>query len=318
MSQPPILNPLVYLNFLPADLGAQYEVFRNVHIAALGAYVGDMLSTLPQDVKMMRSSKLTLSIFAYWTARYLTLVVFGTTGPLDNCRAGLRGIDASYDLAGAATSFLFLRRVHAVFFDGKAVRWCFTALWLASIVVWAVGSVGSDAFEIADTKHCMPTEPPHTLIVGPVMPLTYDSLVFLAISYKIVTSYSHTQCPLTLRTFFSQPLSHRLPRSILLGSQKYYLVSVCANVIVVVLFSLRSVPPLYQGIAFVPTSALTSSMACRVFRNLFLQDIEAEGGDKSPGTVMLTSIVCPTGVTSGQGIDTSSRALDQDAPHAVV
>ncbi|KAF9229919.1 hypothetical protein BU15DRAFT_69640, partial [Melanogaster broomeanus] len=70
-----ILNPNVYLNYLQFDVASDYEWSRNVDLATLGALIWDILSSLPEDWRIARTSKPTPVLFAYFSARILALVV---------------------------------------------------------------------------------------------------------------------------------------------------------------------------------------------------------------------------------------------------
>ncbi|KAH7888390.1 hypothetical protein F5I97DRAFT_1803192 [Phlebopus sp. FC_14] len=301
MSEPPILNPGVYLNYLSPQTAAEYEVFRNVHIATLGAYIWDMLSSSSQEFKMMRTtgSRVTVNFVAYWIARYVLFLLVDPLftiqheepGPMTHCQGHILGVDTTYILAGAASSFMFLRRVQAVFFKNRVVRWCFAVLWIANVIIGCIMPMGTTASEIANTKHCIVTGEPSYIAAGCISSLVYDSLVFLAVSYKVNTSYSLDRNPLNWKTFFSRPRSPRLSKSIMQGGQQYYLASVFANIIASLLLLIQTVPLAYRILLMLPVLALTTSMACRVFRHLFLEEIEQEGGSGHGNLGALTTVI---------------------------
>uniref|UniRef100_A0A8H7XXT8 Uncharacterized protein n=1 Tax=Psilocybe cubensis TaxID=181762 RepID=A0A8H7XXT8_PSICU len=57
-------------------------------------------------------------------------------------------------------------------------------------------------------------------------------------------------------------------RAALRSGQQYYLMCVCADILVAGLVLTPTVPQTYRTMFMVPNLALYSSMACRVFRNL--------------------------------------------------
>ncbi|KAJ4481893.1 hypothetical protein J3R30DRAFT_3454431 [Lentinula aciculospora] len=59
------------------------------------------------------------------------------------------------------------------------------------------------------------------------------------------------------------------------------------NIVVTVLIVTPSVPPIYQTVLTIPNIALTTSIACRVYRNLYL---EARGLLYHPPTIINESI----------------------------
>lgn len=84
-STTPILNPTVYLNYLLPDVANEYEIARNVFLVTFGvecmylpemmadlllqALLWDILSSLPNDWKLIRTDKFTPVLFAYFLSR---------------------------------------------------------------------------------------------------------------------------------------------------------------------------------------------------------------------------------------------------------
>ncbi|KAH7931070.1 hypothetical protein BV22DRAFT_1027828 [Leucogyrophana mollusca] len=270
-----IENPGVYLNYLPPAIADQYEVSRNVYIATLGALLWDILSSLPQDIRLIRISRPTPIIFAYILSRaaalgYVFQSVIAKTGPVDHCGALELAICLCWIVTSATSSFLFLKRVQAVFPHQKTVFYVFSFLWVANVGVSTVAPIGSHAGPLADTKHCINTGEAHYVAAAVIMQLVFDSLVFLAVSYKIASSRLSQEERTSWRTLVSGKSLPRLSKAVLQGGQQYYLITVGANIAITVLLMTPSVPPVYQATFTIPDIALTSSMACRVFRNLKL------------------------------------------------
>ncbi|KAI6099951.1 hypothetical protein EDD16DRAFT_1657281 [Pisolithus croceorrhizus] len=53
MSSPPILNPNVYLNYLLPSIASEYELDRNVNLATAKALIWDILSSIPNDYRLI-------------------------------------------------------------------------------------------------------------------------------------------------------------------------------------------------------------------------------------------------------------------------
>ena len=149
--------------------------------------------------------------------------------------------------------------------------------------------------------------------------LVFDSCVFLGISYELATTQASPGQPVTWRTFISGKASSRLVRAILRGGQQYYLyasalpvlvpyiflmpgnlfrMSVCSNLLIVLLIMIPDIPALYQAMFTIPDIALTSSMACRVLRNLKMSADSTEVN-------MATSIAFPLSEASAGTTDTT-------------
>ncbi|KAF9546450.1 hypothetical protein CPC08DRAFT_716037 [Agrocybe pediades] len=265
----PIVNPNVYLNYLPPKVADQFEIARDLYLATLGACIWDMLVSLPEDIMLVRSG-FRATLVAYFLSRlsalsFVFLSVVVKTRRISDCDALEYGVTVSWVLATAASSFLFFRRVRAIYNDNKYVRHFFFALLLANIGVSILTIPGSHMKPLADTGYCVNAGVQQYVAAAPFSRLVYDSCVFIAISYRFATISGEN---MTWRILLSRRASSRIVRVILQGGQQYYLMSVCSNILVSSLIVTPSVPPIYQAILVAPDLALTSSMACRVFRNL--------------------------------------------------
>ncbi|KAF9230826.1 hypothetical protein BU15DRAFT_68863 [Melanogaster broomeanus] len=157
-----IFNPNVYLNYLQPIIASDYEVARNVDLATLGALIWDIYSSLPEDWRIVRTSKPTPVLFAYFSVRIcalvvVLLVVLEKTGPVTQCGVLVLNLCVFWVVTSAASSYLFLKRVHAVYLQDRVVCHFFTTLWLAAFGASLVVLPFSlhDYYEIANTRHCI-------------------------------------------------------------------------------------------------------------------------------------------------------------------
>ncbi|KAF9242892.1 hypothetical protein BU15DRAFT_72541 [Melanogaster broomeanus] len=187
-----ILNPIVYLNYLQPSVANEYEVSRNVCLATLGALGWDVLSSIPEDWQIARTSKPTPVLFAYFSARTCALVVvllsvlLRVTGPITQCGVFALTLCVFWVIASAASSYLFLKRVHAVFLKGRIVCHFFSFLWFAGCGTSFLTLIGplNDYYEIADTKHCIGSGVADYVSAAFIVPGLFDTLVFLAITIQ--------------------------------------------------------------------------------------------------------------------------------------
>ncbi|KAF9233842.1 hypothetical protein BU15DRAFT_79700 [Melanogaster broomeanus] len=275
-----ILNPNVYLNYLQPTIASEYEVTRNVNLATLGALIWDILSTLPEDWRIARTSKPTPVLFAYFPARISALVVvllsvFEKTGPITQCGVLALNLCVFWVVTSAASSYLFLKRVHAVFIHDRIVCHFFTFLWLAAFGGSLVVLPGPlhDYYEIANTKHCINHNIEDYVSIAFIGPVIFDALVFLAITYKILTFHNPSK-PRSWKEFCYGEALPRLSRAVLQGGQQYYMITTSINMLRSVFALLPSSSPVLQLTFSIPAVALTSAMACRVFRNLKLKSLQ--------------------------------------------
>ncbi|KAI6100593.1 hypothetical protein F5141DRAFT_306650 [Pisolithus sp. B1] len=197
MSSPPILNPNVYLNYLLPSIASEYELDRNVNLATLGALIWDILSSISNDYRLIRVGKPSVVSFAYIMTRPASVVtvllaVLLLTGPVSHCGAVSLGIVAFQVTSFAAASYLFLKRVHAVYFANKVVQHTFSFLWLVSVGTSCAAFAGADhnSLEIADTKHCIRHQGWYALSIAFINPVLFDTLVYFAITYKILVTHT--------------------------------------------------------------------------------------------------------------------------------
>ncbi|KAF9241318.1 hypothetical protein BU15DRAFT_73444 [Melanogaster broomeanus] len=290
-----ILNPDIYLNYLqPVDANA-YEVARNVYLVTLGALLWDILSSLPEDWQLIRTSKPTPVLFAYFSARICALVVallsvFVKTGPVTNCGVIVLNVRVFWVVTTTASSYLFLKRVHAVFHQERIVCRIFTILWLAAFGATLVGLPTSlDAYsELANTKHCIARGLHSYESAAFIALVIFDGLVFLAITYKILVFHGTSE-PRSWKAVFCGDALPRLSLAVLQGGQRYYMyifsltdyystpnfhdrITTAFNVTRPFLAFLPPASPVLRlASSAIPSVALTSAMACRVFRNLRLE-----------------------------------------------
>lgn len=150
-----------------------------------------------------------------------SLIVAART--LSNCNAVEYGVTTSWVLATASSSFLFFRRVKAVYNNNIYVYGTFFVLLLANIGVSILTITGSRLKPLADTGYCVNAGVEHYVAAAPFSRLFFDSCVFVAISYRFATMRGISGETFTWRTLLSRKASSRLVRAILQGGQQYYL-----------------------------------------------------------------------------------------------
>ncbi|KAJ3562685.1 hypothetical protein NP233_g9422 [Leucocoprinus birnbaumii] len=285
MANSTLPNPDIYLNHLTPDLAGQFEVTRDVYLTLLGAAIWDVLVYLPDDIRIALSSPFSFTILCFLTTRLFaiaeTLIMVVTqTHPIDNCRAMPITMSILCILSMSTTSFLFLRRLHAVFFDQRPIRWLFGFLWLGANGVTVLGPIGLNAMHIEGTNYCTFYQVHSYSSMAEFVPAAFDTLVFLAISYQLITSYTEVGVSdsASWRAFFTGNLSP-IARALLRGCQQYYLMVCWMTIASGILLYLPSVPPLYRPMLGLANNKLTASMACRVFRNLKNLDLRSQSSE---------------------------------------
>lgn len=122
----------------------------------------------------------------------------------------------------AATGFLFFIRLKAIYNRNRAVIAAFFVLWLGLAVGGIFIVVGVKGGPSGATQYCQDVSVKHFVFYGEVAPLVFDTLVFLAISWRLSRVASIDE----KRRFESMFLGTNLPaftKSLLQDGQIYYL-----------------------------------------------------------------------------------------------
>lgn len=126
-------------------------------------------------------------------------------------------------LSMSTASYLFLRRVHAVYAENKYVQRFFSAFWVMSSLAGLTIPLGIQPTFIPGTHYEKDAGLHPYAAIGAFVPLLFDSFVFLAISYRIASTHSLVDERVSWDTLVSGKALPRLSRAILQGGQQYYL-----------------------------------------------------------------------------------------------
>ncbi|KAJ7767952.1 hypothetical protein DFH07DRAFT_866847 [Mycena maculata] len=281
----PILTPDTPLAYLPREVGLQYQGGGYLSLAVLSfqAFIWDILSTIPDDVKMVRVSKFGLPVVTYFFSRVITLAYLSIStiyqvAPLANCRHVQIASGTLYGVSVPATAALFILRIVAVFHGNRVVVNSFLFAWFLTLGCSIIVPFYIGTTNIGPTKRCINTDVGHIAGVGTIVNTLTNLLVFIALSWRL--TLNGTAPGLAGR---SQSLIHgtSLPimsKVLLQSGQIFYLTTVSFNILTLVMGIAPSISPTFHGIFPMPNVALENVMACRVFRALRLEVDTDEGG----------------------------------------
>ncbi|KAF9456325.1 hypothetical protein BDZ94DRAFT_402587 [Collybia nuda] len=271
---PSFRNPDTYLNHLSPSKGARFEFNRNFYLSVLGAMIWDILVYIPDDLYILRRDIGMVSLCFVFsrvsTITFLILSVLLYTHPIANCQALDLSTAIVNGLAATCTAALFLRRVQAAYFDNRIVRGVFFCFWLVYVGTLVILPFGLHGTHIRHTNYCITDDKKVFVIPSKVSLLLFDSLVFLAVSYKM-PRYGGTSPGLTWDIFVSGKALSPLTREILQSGQQYYLLMVVVNLANIIVLYVEEASA-YRTLFTPLSSALGASMACRVYRNIKLFD----------------------------------------------
>ncbi|KAJ7508619.1 hypothetical protein B0H11DRAFT_1902224 [Mycena galericulata] len=279
-------NPL---DFLPPSVAVPFEQSRYLYAATIGAYVWDIALNLGNDYALLFKYKIRFPTIVYFLSRIFTLAYILTcfvyaVAPVQNCSALALGFDICLLLTQTTTAMLFFIRVTAVWHRNKVVLGVFSVLWIGVLAGGLTVPIGVRAAHIGPTLQCIDTIIPDYTQVVTIMPLIFDTAIFLAITYRIL---AHTivadSFVARARAFFGGTGLSTLSSALLRGGQHFYFIAVAANVTLLVLLT-SHLNPVYRSMFAAPLLTLVNAMACLVFRRIRFGLMSSDGISKVPHT----------------------------------
>ncbi|PPQ70819.1 hypothetical protein CVT24_001036 [Panaeolus cyanescens] len=287
-----IINPQTPMAFLPADLAFQVTIASYILVGSSGVMIWDILNNLTGDYKLLTKHRVGLPTLAYFISRCVNIrletEIILDTNPaptvLDHKSACLSSflaaaitwdcarfekiICAMYPIAIPATSLLFFFRVKAVFDRNQLVVAFFGFMWLAVLAGCLTVTQGVTGVNIGPTKYCLNFDLKDYVSAAAIIPLVNDTLVFLAISWRLMTN-THVDYDIRsgVKTLMFGEYLPAFSKTLFQDGQAYYLTTVTTNLMTVIMLYIYTVPITYRTMFTVPNIALMNIMACRVFRN---------------------------------------------------
>jgi len=265
-------NPYTPLAFLPPTLADQFQISAYVFVVGLSAFVWDWLMSIPDEYTFLRKTKISVPNVVYFLSRFGTLAYCTTAtifqaASVADCQAFLYIIASSFVIAMPATSLLFFYRVRAVWGNSKIITAFFGVLWLGNLGTSVLVPLAVTGAHIGTTQRCINTAVRSYASTPIVLNAINDTLIFLAISCRIVafTVVGETRSA-QIKSFVSGNGLPRISKGLLQGGQLYYFATIGLSIVMSAMVLSPGVPPVYRAMLSVPNIALENAMACRVFR----------------------------------------------------
>lgn len=147
--------------------------------------------------------------------------------PIGHCVQIWRGIPWLYVIAIPATSLLFFFRVRAMYGNNLYVTLFFSFMLLAVVAGSVTSTQGVTLVPIGTTNYCTNGRMDEYVIASGIIPLVNDTLVFIAITWRLVRGSVRVPSTRTGGSW-SFIFGKHLPafsRSLLQDGQVYYLLS---------------------------------------------------------------------------------------------
>ncbi|KAJ7868678.1 hypothetical protein B0H13DRAFT_1056049 [Mycena leptocephala] len=291
-----MLESLVQSSSLSVSLSSELRTQRLVYAGTTAVCIWDILHSLSDDYSILFEHKFRISTAAYLVSRiasftYVLGFTLFNTYPFEDCRAAQIAFTSCFVLSCGATSLLFFFRVHAVY-GGQCLITCFFGiLWLCVVGAATLIPIGIDTKKIQSL--CTPSRI-HSYVSTPGTVITvYDTSVFLAISYRLLSNrYTFGEI---MRAHFRGLRLRHLSLALFKDGQKYYMITILVNILAVVMVFVPGVPLHYRAILSIPSTALNSIMACRVYRDRKLRNDPPSTLDEGlPGSAPSARLLRPT------------------------
>ncbi|KAJ7803191.1 hypothetical protein B0H14DRAFT_2889545 [Mycena olivaceomarginata] len=266
-------NPLTPYALLDPDIAYQTQIGSFILIGTLGAYIWDLLSNIHNDYKLVSEYRLGLSTVVYffsrlWSLLFILSSAMFETYPFGHCSIAQTLVEVCFAIAVPSTSLLFFLRARAIFDKNTYLVLFFFLVWLSVLGSAATVPTAIIAINIGPTPFCINAGVrPYAGAAG-ITPLVNDTIIFLAISWRLFrNSYADISLRGNIKTFITGEYLPQFSRALLKDGQMYYLITVTANTLTVVMFYNTRVAPTYRVMFTVCNIMVTNAMACHVFRN---------------------------------------------------
>jgi len=286
-----------------------------MYIATLGAYLWDILSHLGQEYRMLRKFTFSLPMIVYYTSRIggLLYIVTSTAfqvSPVGHCQALQIALGWCYVVQLSSSSALFFLRARAIFLDYPKVVAGYAFLWFCNAGLSMVVPFTIQGAHIGNTNRCINTSIKPFVAATFIVSFVHDTLVFAGISYKFATSTPMAKTSETAVGKLRAVLGFDLPKfskKVLQGGQQYYLITVGGNIVCMACILSPKLPPFLQAMFTIPNSALETSMACRVYREIKLGILTSDPTmlSRTTRTTTLPVFVARRGMQGSGGTDDS-------------
>ncbi|KAJ7475498.1 hypothetical protein B0H11DRAFT_2032426 [Mycena galericulata] len=314
----PILTPDTPLAFLPREEGLQYEGAGYLSLAVFSAFIWDILSAIPDDVKMVRVSTFGLPMFAYFFSRIITLAYLAMStiyqiAPIGNCRHFQIASGTLYGVSVPATAALFILRIMAVFRANRLVVNSFLFAWFLTLGCSIIVPFYIGTTNIGPTHRCINTTVGHLAGVGTIVNTLTNLLVFIALSWRLTLNGTAPGLANRSKSLIRGTSLPIMSKVLLQSGQVFYLTTVSFNILTLVMGIAPSVNATFHGIFPMPNIALENVMACRVFRALRLGLLRDNESDFSTGMGGSASLPNRRGPTRSGNIALGGLSVHQRA-----
>ncbi|KAI0783195.1 hypothetical protein C8Q75DRAFT_469059 [Abortiporus biennis] len=285
---------------IPASILKQAQ-FAEFFISSLAsAWFWDYLMSLREEFIMFSRHRFTFPDSVYVLSRLSTCaflilslmdISFNTGGlQNENCHTLIGSVSIATTIATISSCLLFFFRIRAVFFDVRIIVLFFFLLFLGTSAS-DIQSISSQHFfkNKSEDPQCQRTGVNKSGGTGYILILTYETLVYLAISVRLymlhailpaMSQEKSSESPSDSQPSFGSSFRYHLKRfftgegmgflskALFMSGQIYYLATIGPYILAIIADYNPSVPTLVKAPLTLPSLVLQNAMACRVYRHL--------------------------------------------------
>ncbi|KIM88286.1 hypothetical protein PILCRDRAFT_771075 [Piloderma croceum F 1598] len=271
-----ILNPYTPLAFLRPEVADPFQIICYGNVATFAAFTWDWLMAIPEEYNIICKAGFSWPNIMYFLSRFGTfgsclLAMIYRIAPVDDCNA-LKYVEGMFlEIGVAATSLLFFIRVRAVYNHSRIITASFGLLWLVVVSLHILILLGVKRDRIPYTRRCIEGPAPKYTTVPIILTAVNDTLVFFAISYRMVSlAIASSTWSSRAKSFFMGDGLLNLSKALLQGGQVYYFATIGVAITATALILSPEIPGVLKPILGSVYIALSSTMACRVYRAFLL------------------------------------------------
>ncbi|KAF9525777.1 hypothetical protein CPB83DRAFT_513880 [Crepidotus variabilis] len=267
-------NPLSPEAWLPYE-GNSYTIYTAVAFGLLSVWVWDILTSLPDEIKLFLECRFSLQTVCYCVARICPLpffIVHNTllTQDVKNCPIWAFFLSLFFATGQVSAGLIFLLRVRAVYGDQPRVKLVVSTAWVAYAACHLLPFLATHSTRIEPLRRCMwSLKSPYPSILC-FAETAYDLLICVAVTYKISHDVGKHDQLSSFWWSFGMRQSHfsKLRARFLLDSQLYFVVAFALKITgIIVYFSGNALVLLIFGLL---DNFLISIIACKIHRKFRL------------------------------------------------
>ncbi|KAJ7647921.1 hypothetical protein FB45DRAFT_782893 [Roridomyces roridus] len=265
---------------IPAAIQRELQISEYVLSGSAAILLWDILNNIRNDYLLLFKHRFQLTSAVYLTARcasvvYILGLTIYATNPFHACESAYVALDVFMPIGVSANTFLFFSRVRAIYGGDRLITFVFGFLWLSVVAGSLTIPIGTTASGLpGNPTECVVTSLKKYTSASGVTLAVNDSLVFIAISYRLFSDFSESTWEPgerkpwwgRLRALLTGADLPAFAKSLFTDGQMYYMITVFINIVATALV-LSSVDLAYRCIPAVLNFTLTGIMACRVYRN---------------------------------------------------